>query len=602
VRAVLRADTVAILATSKRLYLRALAPSTQYDTLPHRKWTATSSHQEELADTMVGRVRRLWEAFQAKDRLTKVVLVSMALVILIVPLIVGQATGLWAQIGVSLFTSCTPLSAKFTAQEIQPFSQSAEVSWCAHTPTSTLGPGPSNTSASSIPPTPPIDPNVRGICQFNDYPTVDAVNDPNIRCITILAYWRTIEPSKGHFNWSPIDNTLDEWSKAGKSAIVRVTMSGYCNKLMNNDNCNRTPDWVYDDMRQGNTDAEVSVTDEKGGVHPIFWNTHFQQDWQGFVQSLAHHLDTSPYKHDVIAVNVSDGNNGEPEPDDWSSWNNDTVKETQAWDAVGYSDYTWGNQTSLSNGSSVLQQLSSYFMSAFAPTHIPLSVQVGYVDISRSDPNVGADYLQMNFRLASRVGATMWWQNDGLTSAGANYWNPSVPHVEEQVLDTTRTGDTLLGDIRTGLNLKGNYILLFGGDIAKAEDPVHNCAYSAALTWGASQVSDWHATPPAISVTNTGVTTSGTDPWTVWIAGSNLKSSDVACLVDTTGHQWGNTIPLIYSASGSGFRLPSDHLPSGCNSGEPCTLYGQIVDPTTNAVSNTFLLTLPGSLKDAALT
>jgi hypothetical protein len=106
--------------------------------------------------------------------------------------------------------------------------------------------------------------------------------------------------------------------------------------------------------------------------------------------------------------------------------------------------------------------------------------------------------------------------------------------------------------------------------------------------------------PPVVTVPVPVITAAGLNPnyspWAIWVQAHNLGTSMKAWVFDI-GVRWGGDLEVVMAADKSGltFTLPSNQAPSGCNSyGNTCAINVVIVDKTTNAMSDSFPVTLPG--------
>ena len=111
---------------------------------------------------------------------------------------------------------------------------------------------------------------------------------------------------------------------------------------------------------------------------------------------------------------------------------------------------------------------------------------------------------------------------------------------------------------------------------------------------------------PAIAsvvITNAGVNTSYA-PWAIWLQGQNVTSSMQVQLKDPQAAQnsvWA-TVPLVYASDGSGgtFQVPTDTLPSQCNTkGQTCAMAISLVDESGNS-SNAYSISMPAATPAAA--
>ena len=167
------------------------------------------------------------------------------------------------------------------------------------------------------------------------------------------------------------------------------------------------------------------------------------------------------------------------------------------WQNIGYTDTAWWG---------ALQNIITSYKNAFHAT--PLAVMPDRTFIGGSTGYNEA--LLLDFTVKNKL----WLQDNSLvTNRTLAPQFMQVPHTEEQLRETSATGDTLLGDIQQGLNLGANYILIFIQDI-------HNPAYLQALQWAASLVKNISPTP-SVSPTPTPIAPTLLTP-TVYCLGSCL--------------------------------------------------------------------------------
>lgn len=111
---------------------------------------------------------------------------------------------------------------------------------------------------------------------FSDHPLVNTVILP--------VSWPEVEPSKGTFNFAPLDARIDIWSKAGKRIMLRVAPYGQDN---GNDS---TPAWIYD------TVPSINFTSKQTGAVkiPMVWNNEFLTEYSSLILTLARKYDLDP--------------------------------------------------------------------------------------------------------------------------------------------------------------------------------------------------------------------------------------------------------------------------------------------------------------------
>jgi Beta-galactosidase len=292
-------------------------------------------------------------------------------------------------------------------------------------------------------------PKFKGIYQFGSSYSTLATN-PYIAGAHLGFYWSQLEPQKGQYNWSAVDQAMAPWISHGKKVILRVPTSGYTSWFPPYSQSG-TPSWVYNL-------GVASVTETDGSVLPQYWNPLFLQSYADFLHAFALHYDGNP---NVAYIDISLGVGGEAKVDS----HNSNPNQLNLWKAIGYTDPLWWFAAQ-----SIMQSYTSSF------THTPLAVMPDKVFMEKTPGYTAA--LLLNYAVQHGI----WLQDNGLA---ANRVLPSqfmqVPHPEEQIAATNVTGDTLKADTQKALGLGANYILVFGTDLKQSIN-------QATLKWAASLV------------------------------------------------------------------------------------------------------------------
>lgn len=99
--------------------------------------------------------------------------------------------------------------------------------------------------------------------------------------------WSALEPEEGKFNWAPIDNALDAWSKAGKQFGFGVMCESFHSNIKYN-----TPKWVYD---AGVPSIQYDGFKVKGMVAPKQWdNPIFLEKLKNFIDAMGKRYNGDP--------------------------------------------------------------------------------------------------------------------------------------------------------------------------------------------------------------------------------------------------------------------------------------------------------------------
>lgn len=295
-------------------------------------------------------------------------------------------------------------------------------------------------------------PNFKGLVQFTAHITATGSANPYLVGTSANYYWSELEPQKGQYNWQKIDQEIQPWVANGKQIILRVSTYGWAHWYPPYSG-NGTPQWVYDLGVQ-------HVTEVDGSVMPQVWNPLFLQNLSDFVHALAAHYDGNPH---IAFIEIGVGVGGETRIDSHDSQN---PNQLALWQSIGYTDQVWWQ---------TIQQIISLYQTIFSKT--PLAVMPDATFIGKT-----AGYTE-SLVLDYAVAHQLWLQDNGLSTnrtLGQQFFQ--VPHPEEQVAQTSQTGDSLQQDIQTALNLGANYILIFSSDIT-------NPANKQTLQWVSSLVS-----------------------------------------------------------------------------------------------------------------
>ena len=300
----------------------------------------------------------------------------------------------------------------------------------------------------TLTPSPTSYPNFKGIIQFTGEQNPNNASNPYLAGANLAFYWSQVEPQKGHYRWDIIDQEMKPWVTNGKKLILRVSTSGWTHWSPPYSGLG-TPQWVYDL-------GVPSVTEIDDSVLPQYWNPIFLRNLNDFIYAMAQRYDGNP---SIAFVQIAVGIGGETKVD--SHGNNPQLLEL--WQSIGYSDPVWWG---------AVQKIITLYTASFHAT--PLAVMPDKTFIDRTPG------YQESLLLDYAVKHGVWLQDNGLY---ANRTLPpiwmTVPHAEEQIARTKQTGDTLLSDLQTALDLGANYILVFTSDIDNPEN-------QAALQWAAS--------------------------------------------------------------------------------------------------------------------
>lgn len=313
---------------------------------------------------------------------------------------------------------------------------------------------------------PADDPNFKGIFAFSGGHTSDLASNPDIAGRSLVYYWAQLEPKKGQYDWSLVDNDMKPWADVGKKVVLRVSVSGWAKWDKQADSAHGTPQWVYDE-------GVKSVTEQDNAVFPQYWNSTFEKDYDDFIKAFAARYDGN---RSVAFVDAGIGVGGETKPD--SEKNSNILK---LWQSIGYTDQTWWGY---------VQNAISTYAHAFTTTPVAVMPDKTFLgSTSGYNEQKTLDYA---------VSQGTWLQDNGLgtnRTLNGDAWQKTTL-VSEQRGSTSDTGDNLMDDFQAALDLNAAYILAFTDDLENPDNAatIHEVAAQASSGSGADQTvwnGDW---------------------------------------------------------------------------------------------------------------
>lgn len=283
----------------------------------------------------------------------------------------------------------------------------------------------------------------KGIYQFTGEKSTQNASLSFLAGASLNFYWSDLEPTKGQFNWSLVDQQMSVWTSHGKHVILRVSTAG---NNMGGSSAQRTPQWVFDE-------GVPHVTLPSGAVYPQYWSATWLKELDGFLSAFAARYDGNPA---ITYIDVAVGNDGETIP----------IKDKlpvalPMMQSIGYTDQLWF---------STIQKIIGLYTAHFHKT--PLALQPDKTFIGRT-PNYGESLV-----LQYAVQAGLWLQNDSLARGTVlnSIWTQH-PLAVEQGHPAKQNGYPLQYDLQQAVNLHASYVLIFASDI---NDPANQSALAAA--------------------------------------------------------------------------------------------------------------------------
>ena len=274
-----------------------------------------------------------------------------------------------------------------------------------------------------------------GIYQFAAHNSAVNADKAYLQGTYLGYYWSQLEPQQGQYNWNVIDQDMKPWVANNKKIILRVATSGWMRWDPIAGSGNATPQWVY-------ASGVRSMTEMDQSVHPEYWNPKYLAAYQDFVTALAQRYDGNPA---IAVIDIGVGDGGETKVDT----RRDNPQLVQLWQDIGYSDPTWWD---------TIQKIIAIYTSNFHSTPLVILPDSSFIDkTSGYGESIVVDYS---------VNHGLWLQDDGLAT-GRTLQAPwfSVPRIEEQLVSTAQSGDSLQDDLQAALNLKASCALIYVDDI-----------------------------------------------------------------------------------------------------------------------------------------
>ena len=131
----------------------------------------------------------------------------------------------------------------------------------------------------------------------SDMPYVNEVlQKPEVAGIACLLTWKEIEPKEDVYNWSVLDNLLQNCASHQKLLILRISTCGVDSPVSDDNERSDTPKWVFD---AGAKSLPYKGLDGKEHLMPIFWDTTYLAKWSNFIHDLGARYDKNPVIHSI---------------------------------------------------------------------------------------------------------------------------------------------------------------------------------------------------------------------------------------------------------------------------------------------------------------
>lgn len=136
-----------------------------------------------------------------------------------------------------------------------------------------------------------------------------SLTNPNVAGVVINFPWGAVEPQQGVFNFAPADKEIAAWVAARKKIMFQVRFL-YQGGTPSVPNCgaangpNDLPGWEVARIQH-------FCDSDKGMIIPDYFDPTFRADAKAYVQAIAQHYASSPYRSSLVYVRVATGTGGE---------------------------------------------------------------------------------------------------------------------------------------------------------------------------------------------------------------------------------------------------------------------------------------------------
>jgi hypothetical protein len=123
-----------------------------------------------------------------------------------------------------------------------------------------------------------------------------ALNNPYVSSVTLYAWWMDMNPKKGVYDWTRLDNELNRFVNAGKNVGLMLA-SGM-----------RSPEWIFQEKIRHFTVVEF----KHGGKgkkfsheQPVVYDRPYIDHFVTFVQAMSEHMKQQPYWNKLTHVSIN---------------------------------------------------------------------------------------------------------------------------------------------------------------------------------------------------------------------------------------------------------------------------------------------------------
>jgi len=265
--------------------------------------------------------------------------------------------------------------------------------------------------------------------------------NPNVKGYLIRMSWKTVEPSKGVYNFATFDQACLLAAAHGKTVGLSIGAG------------TMTPAWVY---TAGAKQFSITIADGSTEIMPLPWDPVFQSNWSTMISALGQRYAFNPVVNYVTMAGIGR---------DFESSVTETASDTANFN-------TLGGQT-LWVPAAV--KIAKFFTTSFPNTHIVCAMGSPIPDPG----NTGTGHTMMDTVVNDMLAACPHQFGvacDSLTGVTPAQ-TPAVTYIEAQYKNTSCgfqmflpspkvTGSTLAQGLALGVEFKAHYVEVYSYDCA----------------------------------------------------------------------------------------------------------------------------------------
>jgi hypothetical protein len=148
---------------------------------------------------------------------------------------------------------------------------------------------------------------------FGGYGVYDpsALHQSWVRGVVINLDWKFVEPSRGTFDWAPLDKTATAWADAGKHVVLVVRAANEVGGGCSEGRGQMLPGWEITALHKALGSKGTFCDKALDSLIPDWFSSTFQSDFRGLVKALGAHVSSKRYFSSISYVRVGVGLGGE---------------------------------------------------------------------------------------------------------------------------------------------------------------------------------------------------------------------------------------------------------------------------------------------------